>query len=768
MLLPKARLIAIAFVSLWVIAPRVRAQEAGQSEREAMYHRYLDFASYVKGGSITPHWMADGSSFWYTEGAPASTIIYKVDPKADTKTPLFDTARLRNALTPLLGHEPPYQGLPFADFIFMDSEKAVKFAVEDKEFILQLDTYMIDRVLGHYLSAAPGAQSDEERTKTVPQVVRKGFFSYYPPIMELPSPDGRWFAGIQDHNLSLRSTYDGRSVKLTDDGVQDFEWDVEGAKWSPDSLKLAVKKGDSRQVSYMPIVHWLKPQEELEWIHYSRAGEPLPQLDLYIVDVLSKRRTRVDTGKEADQYMQILGWQPDGSGLLLLRMNREFNKLDLLAADPATGATRVVLTETSKTFLIGIQFRWVDWVKWSGYFTWLPDGKRFLWMSEKDGWNYLYLYDLKGNLIRRLNEDNFPVVHAEAVDEKNGWVYFTGHGDQKQPYDTQLYRVNLEGKQLGRLTEGPGLHGADWNRIQFAPSKEFFLDTHSSVDQPPVVELRRADGTLIQTLAKADIGALKELKWKPPEEFVVKAEDEKTDLYGVLYKPYDFDPNKKYPVIDVIYAGPYTSVVTHDFIPWGESNSAIALAQLGFVTFVVDGRGTPERGKAFQDVVYGNFGRSEIPDHLATLKQLAASRPYMDLSRAGVYGHSWGGYFAIRAMLLAPDVYRVGVASSPNVALSDFRVSVEPYMGLPQSNRDAYEYGSNLRLAGNLKGKLLLIHGTSDDDVPFAETMKMVEALIRAGKPYDLFVLPEMHHDLWNSKAYWETVGRYFQEHLKP
>jgi dipeptidyl aminopeptidase/acylaminoacyl peptidase len=235
----------------------------------------------------------------------------------------------------------------------------------------------------------------------------------------------------------------------------------------------------------------------------------------------------------------------------------------------------------------------------------------------------------------------------------------------------------------------------------------------------------------------------------------------------VLYKPYDFDPNKKYPVVEAIYAGPYIAVVPRTFMldSWPLWNQRVqAIAQLGFIVFTVDGRGTPERGKAFQDVVYRNYGRNEIPDHAATLKQLAGKRPYMDLSRVGILGHSIGGYFATRAMLLAPDVYHVGIAASVS------EVDASPrfyYMDRPENNREGYEYASNLRLAGNLKGKLLLIHGTSDDG--FSNTMKMVDAFIQAAKPYDLIVLPEGDHMSPVTANYsWEAIRRYFQEHLKP
>jgi len=739
--------LVIVVIGLLVIVPLVHAQETRQSEREAMYYRYLEFPSYVKGGSVEPHWMADGSSFWYAEGAPANTVIWKIDPKANTKQPLFDTERLRQALTPLLGHKLPYQGLPFAEFTFVDGEKAVQFAVEDKEYVLQLNTYTITQ--------AP-AFSEEEKSRLVPQAG------------EVLSPDRRWFAAVKEHNLWLRSTYDGRSVQITTDGIEDYAWNMEGAQWSPDSFKLAVQKADYRKVPKIPVVHWLKPTVEVEWVPFPIAGGANPQTELFIVDVLSKRQVRVDVGEESGQDIYILSWRPDGSELLFFRRSRDHKKLDLMAANSKTGSTRVILTETQKTFV-----RFPFW-GWTTPFTLLEDGMRFIWMSERDGWNHLYFYDLGGNLVRRLTEGSFPVLRVVAVDEKAGWVYFIAHGDRQRPYDTHLYRVNLEGKEFTRLTEATGQHDAPriapWllaraSPIQFAPSKQFFLDTHSSVDRPPAVELRRADGTLLQTLSKANIDALKELQWSPPEEFVVKAADGKTDLYGILYKPYDFDPNKKYPVIESIYARPEWTVVPQTFTSnrWGIP--AQALAQLGFITFIVEGRGTSERGKEFQDVVYGNIGRYEIPDHVVALKQLGEERPYMDLSRVGIKGKSSGGYMAVRALLLAPEVYHVGVASAQHP-----QAGVAWYIGLPQNNKEAYDYASNLRFADNLKGKLLLIHGTSDRVVPFSATMKMVEALIRANKPYDLIVLPGFRH-LYNgnSKTYWlEAIRRYFQEHLTP
>lgn len=742
---------------LAAITSFAKAQQTKQSEREAMYNRYLDFGSYVKGGSITPHWMTDGSSFWYAEGAQANTVIWKVDLKANTKTPLFDTARLRKALTAVLGHEPRYQGLPFGEFTFVDKgETAVKFSVEKKEFILQLDNYTITRAR---------VLSEDDKSRMVPRRIRdvRGISA----TEEVLSPDGRWFATLKGQNLWLRSTVDGSEVQLTSDGVKDYEWVLgwgDTVKWSRDSSKLAVKKADYRRVPRIPLVHWLGRTEEVEWYPFARKpGLPIARVQLFIIDIRSQKRVRVDTGEEPDQNIHLLEWLPDGTHLLFFRSRAYDPNLELVVADSTTGSTRVVLTEEHPVPVRRMFTRPFT-------FTLLEDGKRFLWVSQRSGWKHLYLYDMNGGLIRQLTEGEFPVVGVAAVDEKAGWIYFIAQGDKQRVYDTHLYRVNMEGKGFTRLTEAGGQH-----EIQIAPSKEIFLDTHSSVDRAPVVELRRADGNLLQTPSTANVDALKELHWTLPEEFVVKAADGKADLYGVLYKPYDFDPDKKYPVI--LYAGG----VVRTFTGSGErENQPVwpqAIAQLGFITFTVDVREPMpmrSRGGEFDRVTARTFGRYEVSDYAAALKGLAAERPYMDLSRVGVFGGSYGGYHAIRAMLQAPNVFHVGVAVA---AITDSYGHPNFFMlGSPQSNKEAFEYASNLPLAGNLKGRLLLIHGTHDISVPFSHTMKMIGALTRAGKPYDLMILPEWDH--WGDysgrgnelleRYRLEAIRRYFQEHLKP
>jgi dipeptidyl-peptidase-4 len=732
--------------------------DAKQTERETMYHRYQGLASLIKGGSIKAHWMSDGRSFWYAEGAPHNTVIYKVDPGANSKTPLFDVDRTRSELARATGHAMPYSGLPFDDFMFIENEKGIKFSFENRPFIMEISTYEI----------VPGAvQPEAEMNRFVPRQVRKGFAAGAPDVMEVLSPDRKWFALERDHNLYVRSTCDSRIEPVTNNGITDSEWSVSGAKWSPDSSKLAVTQIDSRNVPYMPLVHWLKPIEEVESVHYTKSGQSMAQTVIYIVDVLSKQPVRVDTGGSIDQRILLLTWLPDGSELLLVRADREFKSLDLMAANARTGSARIIVRETQPSFVVGIPF------SGPAGFHLLDNGKRFIWISERDGWRHLYLYGIDGTEIRRLTAGEYPVGRVVTADERAGWVYFTAHGE-KRVYDTHLYRVNFEGRGFTRLTEAPGQHDVAFastiEGIEFSPSKEYFLDAHSSLDRPPAVELRRADGKLLRVISESSLDGLKDLRWKAPEEFTVKAADGKTELWGAMFKPANFDPDKKYPVLDFIYNGPQVTWVPRSFLD-GRSLSAQTMSQLGFIVIIVDGRGTPERGKAFQDVVYRNFGRNEIPDHVATLRELGASRPYMDLGRVGIYGGSWGGYMTIRALVLAPEMYRVGVASIPVADLYDHPASaIEPYMGLPQNDRAGYEYASSLRLVANLKGHLLLIAGTSDVNAPFSAAVKMVEACIRAGKPVDFVVLPEQDHNPTGASLDYlvKAQRKYFEEHLKP
>ena len=660
--------------------------------------------------------------------------------------------------------------------------------------------------------ASPAGTSAE--SVEAPRVIRESIFPGFPPVREVPSPDGGRFLTERDHDLWLRipapngdgdegeagAAADETLRRLTYDGTADVAWKVAQdelwmhALWSPEGDRVLAIREDRRGVDREPVVDWLQRTPEVRWLPLPKAGRPVAGTELWVIEISTGKRVRLALGPD-DVYQAPVGWltgRPGESGssagadletgeILLLTAARNFSTVRLLAADPRTGAVRTVIEERSDTFIKNLCLT----PEWTELATVVPAGPgpaRIIWQSERDGWDHLELYDLDGTFVRRLTpadpDHPWPVLRVVAVDPGSGsdhqggspgWVYFTAHAEPDLPYETHLYRVGLgdsRGTGFERLTEGHGEHD-----VTVSPSKRVLLDTWSSLDRPPRTELRRADGTLVAVLEEADASALVPLGLRPPEPFTVKALDGTTDLHGVLYLPADFDPRLSYPVVEDLYAGPFRVHHQRRFTtgsPW-RGTYAQALAQLGFVVVALDGRGTPERGKAFQDVVWRRFGQLEIAEHADAIRQLAADRPWMDLSRVGAYGGSWGGYMTIRALLTAPDLYRVGVAVNPVYDFYDHGATgLEGYMDLPENNPEGYAAGSSLALADRLEGKLLLMHGTADVNATFSTTMKMVDALARAGKPYDLIVLPgQTHHYQGYALDYRrEATRRYFQENL--
>jgi dipeptidyl aminopeptidase/acylaminoacyl peptidase len=721
--------------------------------------QFFGYSRLIRGGQVTPHWLPDGRSFWYVSRAGDTVDLVRVDPAADRVGSIFDVPRLRAALRQALGREPGGAGVPFDSVRFVGDGRTVEFTAGGASFSLDLAEYGLTRL--------PAVDSVAWR-RTHRRLVRKNYPFTGGDTYELESPDGKWFAREEKQNVVLRPASGGPERTLTRDGAGTIEWVLDnldwglgegkgGARWSPDGRMLAALRRDVRGVIKMPVVSWLGQNEKVEWMWYPKTGQPIARQEVFILGVADGRRVRVDLGDVTDRYVSIIGWLPDGSRVVVARMTRDYKDLEFLAADPRTGRTTLLVAERPKTFVKGIEAT----PGLGGLFHLVGDGHQFVFVSERDGWDHLYLYDLDGKLVRRLTSGAWPVTAVLGIDAKNGWVYFLGHAEPRL-YDTHLYRVKLDGTGFQRLTEGEGMH-----EIALGPSFEYFVDTRSKVDQPPVVDLVRTDGRRVRELSRGNIDALVAAGWQPPEEFWAKATDGTTDIRGVLYRPRGFDAAKRYPVVEYIYAGPQMVNAPRTFVA---NAIPLAIAQLGFVTLVVDARGTPERGKAFQDVVYRNFGRNEIPDHVAALKQAGSTRPWMDLSRVGIVGGSWGGYMTLRALLTAPEVYRAGLSIYPAADLTDHHQMIEAYMGRLETNREGYEYASNLRLADRLQGKLLLLHGTSDINAPFSATIQMVDALTRAGKRYELVVLPGQNHGFSaQNVGYWlETLRTFFVDKLRP
>jgi dipeptidyl-peptidase-4 len=711
---------AVVLIGIIIAFPgQVVSEDTKQAERLAIFHRYYDFPTALKGGRVEPRWMADGNSFWYGEDAPENTVFWKVDPRANTKEPLFQVAPLRKRLADILGNELPHNGVPFDSFLLTNNERRAQFTVENCDFELDLDSGAITPVLAR-----------EEETALTPKVYLSRTDFGRPDLIETMSPDGQWFVGIRDHNISLRSTADNRRAQITTDGIENYAWDIRDIRdewWSPDRTKLVANKYDLRKI----------PSEDLEIARLTahRQGHWFDNnivTDLFIVDVKTKKQLRVDLGKPAYWVIEIVGWHQSE---LLFFKSRDEETLDLMAANTTTGMVRTIVSDAVSSWH-GDRLTWVD-------------DDTFIWASEKDGWNHLYLYEFQGNLIRQLTQGAFPIDRVNAVDVDQELVYFTAHADQRQPYRTQLYRVGLDGEGLKQLAENTGQYfWNSWQKIQFSPSKKYFVCNRSSPAQPPVVELKRTDGTLVRELSKVDRGRLKQFHWSAPDEFSVTAADGETNLYGLLYKPYDFNPEASYPVIDFIYGASHISVMERysTFEPqWMSSQLTQGLAQLGYVVVVMDSRGTPGRSKRFHDVAKDNsFHDYVIPDHVAGLKQLAEKRSYIDLNRTGVFGASAGGNMTILAMLTAPDVFRVGIALDFGFRPGDH----DPL--LP-------------KLAGQLKGKLLLVYSAQRES-----NEKMARALIDANKFFDALPLPGVDHSFRGVERYVnDAVRRYFDEHLK-
>jgi dipeptidyl-peptidase-4 len=549
------------------------------------------------------------------------------------------------------------------------------------------------------------------------------------------SPDGQWFAFFKDHNVYLRDTESREEFALSDDGSADDEYSGE-VFWSPDSKKLAVlrtKKGDERKVQYVESSPKDQLQPKLHSYDYLKPGDKIPLSKPQLFEVAGRKHIPIPDELFPNPWsISDVHWDPDSSRFLFLYNQRGHQIMRVLAADAAAGKVQTVVEEQSPTF-----------IDYSGkqFLQYLDESGEIVWMSERDGWNHLYLFDAKtGGLKNQITKGPWVVRSVEKVDEPKRQIYFYAGGvpPEQDPYYIHYCRVNFDGSGLTALTEGDGTHS-----IKFSPDRRFFIDTFSRVDLPPVNELRRIeDGALICKLEQADWSGLIKTGWKIPERFVAKGRDGTTDIYGVIFRPTNFDPAKKYPVIELIYAGPQDSFVPKSFSSF---HSPQTLAELGFILVQIDGMGTSNRSKKFHVVCWKNLGDAGFPDRIPWIKAAAEKYPYMDTSRVGIYGVSAGGQSAARAVLAFGDFYKAAVA---DCGCHDNRMDKiwwnEQWMSWPLGPH--YEEQSNVTQAHKLQGKLMLCVGEMDENVDPASTMQVVNALIKADKDFDLIVFPGKGH----------------------
>lgn len=567
---------------------------------------------------------------------------------------------------------------------------------------------------------------------------------------EAVSPNGRWAVSMVGYDLQVRDQRDGSVRRLTHDGTDGNAYgshealEVPPARqglppavyFSPDSRRILTYRLDYASVPELNLVVARSggKRPELRTYRYAVPGDPVAHASWVILDLANG--ARIDVRHPPMPIRPVddpqAQWSGDGRSIFFLEEKAGYARAWIRAIDTHTGKVRTLLEETTDTALSR-----------SPILKAFGDGSELIWSSERDGWRHLYLVDARnGGIIRQLTRGAWAVQAGRGVpfvDAKGGWVYFIARGREagRDPYYRHLYRVRLDGTDLTLLT----LKDADHN-VTFSPDGSVFVDTYSRVDAPPISVLRHVSGGPAVELQRADIRRLLAAGWRFPKRFSVKARDGVTDLYGVLFLPSDFDPRHHYPVIDSIYPGPQQTRVPKSF----KLDDAQALAELGFVVVAIDGMGTPGRSRAFREVSYGNLGDAGgLPDHVAGLRQLARERPWMDLSRVGIYGHSGGGFASARAILTYPDFYKVAVSSSGDHDQRIYHAGWgERFQGYPDG--DNYAGIDNASLAGNLKGKLLLVHGGADENVHPAQTLGLAKALIDADKDFDLLILPDQHH----------------------
>ena len=598
------------------------------------------------------------------------------------------------------------------------------------------------------------------------------------------SPDGKLAAYRKDNNLWVREIATGTERPITTDGVKDFGYATDNAGWttsaravlvwSPDSKKIATFQQDERGVGEMYLATTNVGHPTLSAWKYPLPGDSIiTTIQRVVIDVDAPNVIRFRM--PADQHRSTLcddiscrgddftdtQWSPDGSKVAFVSTSRDHKVAQLRVADAATGEIRDVMEERVAT----------QYESGNGAANWqiLWATNEVVWFSERSNWGQLYLYDLTtGKIKHAITAGEGSVAAIVTLDEKSRSVWFTATGREKgrDPYFRHLYRATLDGKKTTLLTPDDGDHD-----IALAPSGKYFIDNYSKPDVPVTSVLRDAnDGKFVVSLEKQDVSRLAAaIGWKPPMPITVKARDGKTDLYGLLYRPVNFDATKKYPIVNHVYPGPQTgSVAGRTFnVARGDAQ---ALAELGFVVVEIDGMGTPWRSKSFHDAYYGDMGDNTLPDQVAAMKELAQRFSWIDIERTGVYGHSGGGYATADAMFRYPEFFKVGISEAGNHDNRNYEDDwAERYVGLLTKNANGtsnYDSQANQSLAKNLKGRLLLAHGTMDNNVPPYNTLLVVNELIKANKDFDLLLLPNRNHGFGNEPYMIRRRWDYFVKYL--
>jgi dipeptidyl aminopeptidase/acylaminoacyl peptidase len=665
--------------------------------------------------------------FWYRKSVPGGDQFFAIDADTLQKQPLFDHEKMARAVSELLGKSYTPVKLPFV---------MLNFDPEGTSFTAPIDGTPIRCKLADATCQRP----DNNRGGAGLGAGRRGRGDG-PKL----SPDGKWEALVNNFNIAIKpagtagaGARERELTVLSTDGSEGNYYERSSIVWSPDSKAIAayrVRPGYRREVHYIES----SPEDQLQPKHstivYAKPGDVLDveQPVLFRVDMKPTRQIVIDNTLFPNAFSNSdLVWRKDSRAFTFEYNQRGHQVYRVIEVDGTTGKPRAIISEEPKTFF-----------NYSGkhYREDIDDGKEIVWMSERDGWNHLYLYDgATGTVKNQITKGDWAVRGVSHVDQAARQIVFSAGGmySGKDPYFVNYYRINFDGSGLTRLTEADANHSA-----AFTSDMKFYADTYSRVDLPPVLELRRtADNSLLTTAEHADITALLVAGWKAPEVFVAKGRDGKTDIWGVIIRPSTFDPKKKYPVIENIYAGPQGAFVPKSFFAWSQMQSQ---AEIGFIVVQIDGMGTANRSKAFHDVAWQNLGDAGFPDRILWHKAAAAKYPSYDITRVGIYGGSAGGQNALGGLLFHPEFYKSGIAYA---GCHDNRMDKiwwnEQWMGWPIGPQ--YSASSNVDNAYRLQGDLLLIVGELDTNVDPSSTFQVANQLIKHNKMFDLLVVPGANH----------------------
>ncbi|UZD22387.1 DPP IV N-terminal domain-containing protein [Algoriphagus halophytocola] len=755
---------------------------------------------------VDPHWLKKSDRFWYEYETSDGKNWYIVDPVRKTKSQLFDTDKLAMEITKITKDPVDGQHLKLDDLKFLEDENTIKFKVKGTEEVLKRDW----------------AEIKEKDQSAKDSMEKKTFVFHYDisrqqltEITDAPkdperlswaniAPDSSKVLFAKHHNLywmdkenflkAVKDEKDSTIVEhqLTEDGEENFEYgysgrgddNVEteknkdkrkrvGAYWSTDSRQFVMTRTDSRKVKDLWVIHSTKKRPTLETYKYAMPGEkeqPITYLLHYSFD--SEELSNLPVATFKDQSLNIFNtsaaentrdddfrpvtWLGDLDEFYFSVTSRDLKRIDLLRWNLTTNEKQVVIEERSNTY--------VEMLK--------PEilADEIIWWSERDGWGHFYLYGKDGTLKRQLTSGAFHSDRVARVDEKSRRLYFVANGKEKgeDPYYEHLYSVSLDGGAISLLNSGDFNHSAEIN-----DAATFFVDNYSRVNTVPVAVLKDKSGNKVMDLETADLSQLFAAGYQFPEPFQFKADDGITDLYGVMYKPYDFDSTRKYPIIEYVYPGPQTEAVDKAFS--ARLDRTDRLAQFGFIVVTLGNRGGhPGRSKWYHNYGYGDLRDYGLADKKAAVEQLADRHDFIDKSKVGIHGHSGGGFMSTAAMLVYPDFFKVAVSSAGNHDNSVYnRWWSEKHHGVKEQinakgdTTFIYQIDKNQDLAENLKGRLMLSHGSTDNNVHPANTLRMANALIKAGKRFDLVVLPDQRHGYGDMTEYffWR-MGDYFVQHL--